>query len=91
MFSLAGTLYTNAAGAAPLSAGTIVVTDANGVTLKLATAINGNFYTSALVALPVTVKASKCPDERAMGNQPDTGDCNGCHTANAGQGRIHLP
>lgn len=90
-FSLAGTLYDSAAGTAPLAAGTIVVTDANGVTLKLATATNGNFYTSATIAWPVTVKASKCPDEVPMGSQPAVGDCNGCHTGIAAQGRIHLP
>jgi hypothetical protein len=91
VFTLAGTLYNSAAGTAPLAAGTIVVTDANGLSFKLATATNGNFYSSATIAWPVTVKASKCPDELQMGSQPAVGDCNGCHTGIAAQGRIHLP
>ncbi len=91
LFTLAGTIYTSAAGTTPLAAATVVVTDANGLELKLASATNGNFYTSATIAWPVTVKASKCPDELQMTSQPAVGDCNGCHTAGAAQGRIHLP
>lgn len=91
LWTLAGTLYDSRQGTAPVSAATITVTDALGVELQLVTATNGNFYTSAAITFPVTVSASKCPDTQAMGGQPGVGDCNGCHTANASQGRIHLP
>lgn len=90
-WTLAGTLYDSRQGTAPISGATIVVTDADGVEHSLVTASNGNFYTSAAIAFPVTVRASKCPDTRAMTSQAAVGDCNGCHTANASQGRIHLP
>lgn len=90
LWTVAGTIYTSAAGTTPLEAATIIVTDADGVEHKLVSATNGNFYTAATIAFPVTVKASKCPDTEQMGNQPAIGDCNSCHTG-GGQGRIHLP
>jgi len=90
-WTLAGTLYTDRNGAAPITAATILVTDAQGVEHRLVTASNGNFYTSEAIAFPVRVSASKCPDTQAMTSQVAVGDCNGCHTANASQGRIHLP
>ncbi len=90
-WTLAGTLYASAAGGTPIGNATIVIVDNNGVEHSLATASNGNFYTNQALAFPVSVKASKCPDEKAMTGKPAVGDCNGCHTANAAQGRIHLP
>jgi len=90
-WTVAGTLFSSAAGGAAVSAATIVVVDNNGVELKLVTAANGNFYTTTPVAFPVTVKASKCPDEKAMTAKPGSGNCNSCHTAGSAQGRIHLP
>lgn len=89
-WTIAGTLYDSAAGTNPVSAATILVTDANGVELKLITADNGNFYTSEPVTFPLTVGASKCPDTKFMTGTPQVGACNSCHTGGA-IGRIHLP
>jgi hypothetical protein len=90
-WTLAGTLYDSRDGTAPISAATILVVDAAGVEHRLITASNGNFYTSAAITFPVRVTASKCPDAHSMGAQIGDGNCNGCHTANSSQGRIHLP
>src|SRR5690606_31148111 len=65
-FQLAGTLYTDKAGAAVVAGGTVVVTDANGTDIPLITASNGNFYTAQLITFPVAVKVSKCPTSMSM-------------------------
>jgi hypothetical protein len=90
-WTLAGTLFDSRQGTAPLPGATISIVDAAGVELTLVTASNGNFYTQQPLTFPVTVSASKCPDTKAMTGKPGSGDCNSCHTANASQGRIHLP
>lgn len=89
-WTVAGTLFSTAQGGAPIAGATITVTDANNVTVRLVTAANGNFYTGQTLAMPLRVKASKCPDTRMMSARPATGDCNSCHQA-ATTGRIHLP
>jgi hypothetical protein len=93
-FTLAGTLYTDAAGAAPLAGATITITDANGATFDMVSQQNGNFWTAEPLAFPVHVVASRCPDTQPMsGAIAAAGDCNagGCHASGAAQGRIHLP
>jgi hypothetical protein len=89
-WTLAGTLYTSPAGAAPQPGATIIVTDANGTEVKIPTANNGNFWTTTKLTFPVTVAASECPNTEAMTAQVQVGDCNSCHTG-GGNGRIYLP
>jgi hypothetical protein len=87
-WTVAGTLYTSVTGSAPLGGATIEVIDANGQALRLPTTDNGNFWTTLPVALPLKVRASKCPSNAVMSSTSNTGSCNGCH----GSGfRIHLP
>ncbi len=94
-YTLAGTLYGDAAGAATLAGATITVVDAQGTVVDLVTRTNGNFFTSAPLTFPVQVMASRCPDAAAMAGAVTStgGDCNssGCHAAGAPSGRIHLP
>jgi len=90
-FTLAGTLYTSKAGTATLAGATVIVVDAAGDEVRLVTKTNGNFYTTQQLTFPVKVRASRCPDSAAMTAGAPAGDCNGCHTASATQGRIHLP
>ena len=91
-FTLAGTLYRS--GATPMVGATIRVHTADGQTLKLTTAQNGNFYTGAAITFPITVEASSCPDTQGMAD-PVPGphvSCNSCHVAGGGAGSpIHLP
>lgn len=89
-WTVAGTLYASSSGGTPISGATVTVTDANNVTVRLVTASNGNFYTGQALAMPLRVKASRCPDTRQMMATPMTGDCNSCHQV-ATNGRIHLP
>jgi hypothetical protein len=96
LWTLAGTLYTDANGSAALAGGTITVTDADGQTFDIVTATNGNFWTNRPVAYPVQIVASRCPDAKAMPFGVEApGSCNagGCHSAPGGNGpgRIHLP
>ena len=92
-FTLAGTLY-GPGGTAALSAARIVVGDASGAVFKLATASNGNFYTSQTIVWPATVAASMCPDTTAMQASLASsaqGNCNSCHGTAGSAGKIHLP
>jgi hypothetical protein len=94
-YSIAGTLYTNALGDAGIDGATIVVTDANNVTINIPTrglGGVGNFYSENLTLVPpFTIQATQCPSLMSMGTPADSGNCNSCHipggTANA---RIHL-
>ena len=93
-FTLSGTLFTSINSNTAVVGATVVVKDANGQTVKMVSATNGNFYTSTAIAFPITVLATECPNVSAMSAQVTQGQggCNkvGCHTAGA-QGHIHLP
>nr|HEX4315733.1 hypothetical protein [Kofleriaceae bacterium] len=91
LFSVAGTLYDGPEGVNPVIGATIVIVDSMGSTLNLATATNGNFYASAPVQLPITVKASQCPGTHTM-VEATTGQCNssGCHNQGSVNGRAYL-
>lgn len=80
-FTVAGTLYDLARGGTPVAGGSIVVVDGNGQRIELASAANGNFWTSAQLATPLLLKASQCPLDNPMISLSQDGDCNrgGCH------------
>jgi hypothetical protein len=86
--TVAGTLYTDAAGSLVLTGATVVLTDSAGAEIRLVSHVTGNFFTDAAVAFPATVSVSMCPDAAAMTSAVTDGSCNRCH----GYGtRIHLP
>jgi hypothetical protein len=87
LWTAAGTLY-NAAGAAAVGA-TLTLVDANGKSISLVTAQNGNFWTSEALKMPLRVKASLCPTTVSM-SATAGGACNSCHTATGSPGRIKL-
>ena len=87
-WTVAGTLYTNASGSSPVSQATIQAVDARGLTVNIATATNGNFWTLSPVTFPLHVKASKCPSTAIMSSSVSSGSCNSCHGSGS---RIHLP
>jgi hypothetical protein len=94
-FSIAGTLYTTATGNTGMSGASITVTDHNGQSFDLVSQLDGNFYTSASVAFPITLTASSCPNVAPMVNHVTSaqgGGCNqnGCHDGGV-QAQIHLP
>jgi hypothetical protein len=91
-FTLAGTAYTDALGTAPQVGATITVRDAVGLTVDLPTQQNGNFYSAAVLQMPVSVYASECPGIMQM-TATAAGDCNtgGCHDGVAATGRVYLP
>ena len=86
-WTIAGTIYTSSTGAAPLAGATMIITDATGAEIRLISASNGNFYTQQAVTFPVRVTASRCPDQRSMTSQQQSGNCNSCHS---GSSRIWL-
>ena len=88
-FYLAGTLYNAAGGGAAVAGATINVTDANGKKTKIVSANNGNFWTTTVLAFPVTVDASLCPATVPMvATVSGNGACNNCHNSAM---RVHVP
>ena len=91
-FTFAGTVYNNISGGTAVIGAHIVVTDANNQKIDIYSQQNGNFYTSAAVAFPLTVLATSCPNIQHMSSTVTTGNggCNktGCHVGN---NQIHLP
>jgi hypothetical protein len=91
VWTASGTLYTSAAGTTPMVGATVTVIDANGVTIDLVTAQNGNFYTGNAIALPAKVFASQCPSLAQMISTVSAGSCNSCHVGGSATGAAHLP
>ena len=65
-WSVAGTLFNDAAGTAPVAGATIELVADGGEELRLLTAADGSFYTAAPVRFPLRVRASQCPTDEAM-------------------------
>jgi hypothetical protein len=93
-FTIAGTLYADPFGQAPMSQATIHLIDANHNDIKLITAQNGNFFTDQPIAFPVRPRASKCPSiDQEMPDDVNAsgGNCNGCHAVGTNAGAMNLP
>jgi hypothetical protein len=93
-YSIAGTLFTTANGVG-VDGATIVVTDANNVTVMLTTRGllgPGNFYSENLALVPpFTVQATQCPSLKQMSTPAADGNCNSCHNpAGMAGARLHL-
>lgn len=81
-FYVGGTLYSAATGGAAVAGATINVTDANGKTVKIVSANDGNFWTTTVLAYPIKVDASLCPSTVAMSaTVSGNGACNNCHNS----------
>ena len=76
-WTVSGTVF--ASGGVGVAGATIELIDASGKSLKLVTADNGNFYTTTVVKMPLTVRSSKCPSDSAMSSKVTEGSCNSCH------------
>jgi len=87
-WTVAGTLFDAIGGNTGVSGATIEIIDANGQKVVVATAANGNFYTTQRVRFPLNVRASQCPADLRMQTMTYQGSCNGCHVPGM---RIHLP
>jgi hypothetical protein len=78
-WTAAGTLLDRSGQA--LAGATIELVDARGVTTKLVTHTNGNFFTTKVFAKPLTVRATGCPVDARMSAAVTDASCNtaGCH------------
>jgi len=85
-FSIAGTIFTNKAGTAPLNNATIRVTDSTGNTVTLHSNSVGNFYSEQRVSPPLTAEVEVDGNVRSMGSSVDTGACNSCHQCEGSAG-----
>jgi hypothetical protein len=88
VFTLAGTVFKDAAGTIPKTRATVIVYDGDGNVVKMSTQLNGNFYTSAALTPPFFTAISQCPNEEQMNENFSDGDCNSCHSGAAAPGRI---
>jgi mono/diheme cytochrome c family protein len=100
--SFGGTVYpsahepTNCKGV-NVAGAVVSVTDANNKVVNATVQTNGNFYATAIITPPYTVKLTYQGRERDMTGlvtAPTDGDCNSCHTEtgdNGAPGRILLP
>ena len=92
--TIAGTLFTDAAGSGRVDGATIHVIDATGADITMRSRRNGTFWTDAPVVFPLDVRASSCPDNAnkvvPVTQAEDGGNCNraGCHGPGS---RVHLP
>jgi hypothetical protein len=85
-WTVAGTLFSST-GDVGIAGATIEIVGADGQTLTLQTADNGNFFTTDPVKMPLTVRASQCPSNSPMNAKVNAGSCNSCHGSS---NRIHL-
>lgn len=96
-FEFAGTVFPDP-GMADDCFGTkdavILVTGADGKSIKMTPNEAGNFYTKLTVQMPYTAEVLSGGKGKIMATPQSSGDCNGCHTEkgqNAAPGRITLP
>lgn len=75
----------------------VIITDANGVEHSMKPGLTGNFSTSQSIPGPFKAKVISSKGERVMNSVQSNGDCNLCHTEEAGgngsmsPGRIVVP
>ncbi len=75
----------------------VIITDANGVEHSLKPGTTGNFSTEQSIPGPFKAKVVSSKGERVMNSVQSNGDCNLCHTQDAGgngsmsPGRIVVP
>lgn len=91
-FTLSGSVYTGATNNTSYAGAIVEIKMANGQTLELVAASNGNFTTSQPISYPATVRISACPYGVSMVATVTNGACNaaGCHAQVGGQ-QLHLP
>ncbi len=89
-FTIGGTLYTDRSGNGVVGGATIVIVDGDGVTAKLITASNGNFWTDLPLAPPLLIRASMCPADLPMVSLSQSGDCNSGNCHSAAEDRVFL-
>jgi hypothetical protein len=95
-FTAGGTVYDKLTGGKGIAGVTVELIDAKGTKVSVVSASQGaagNFYTTAALVFPVTVRATQCPADRPMITKlagPTDGDCarSGCHGSTM---LIHVP
>lgn len=94
LFRVAGTVYAASAeqlGCFGASGAQVVISADDGQSVSLETNTAGNFMYEGALAFPLSVKVVQGGKENAMASPVTNGDCNSCHEAGSGPGRIVLP
>ncbi len=96
VWTVAGTVFDdpNADVTQGVSEAEVLITDSNGKALTLHTTGAGNFYTAEKLAYPLQVQVQKGQERFEMGDHPNAGACNDCHSSppkNGAIGRIFIP
>jgi len=89
IWTMAGTIFTDAAGSAPQESVSVLISDDSGtLNQSLITDYNGNFWTQEPVPSPYAIALAMGPDTVAMSSHPTNPSCASCHTAG---NYIHFP
>lgn len=90
-FSIGGTIYTDAEGAATRAGAQIKVVDANGITVNLTSDQIGNFYSTQSMTAPFLITVSYRGRKVRMPGAASGGGCNagGCHVVGSA-GRVYI-
>lgn len=91
LFSLAGTIYTDAEGTDARAGAQIKAVDANGIAVNLASDRSGNFYLAQSMTAPFMISVSYRGRMVKMPGAASGGGCNadGCHVVGS-TGRVYI-
>lgn len=94
-FTVAGTVYDRFDARADhgLAGAEVVITDANGKQLSLATNAAGNFYSDERLTFPIAAEVRRGDSVRRMGVRPQNGACSSCHNrppTGGAEGRVFV-
>lgn len=91
LFSLGGTIYTDAEGSAARAGAQVKAVDANGITVNLTSDRLGNIYSAHSMTAPFTISVSYRGRMVKMPGTASGGSCNadGCHVVGSA-GRVYI-
>ncbi len=90
-FGFAGTVFETRAGDQPAEGVVVVVEDMAGDVIEVSANRAGNFYTGRPSPPPLKVLLKDGDRVLVMESPSPTGDCNECHSAGGGAGRLIRP
>ena len=87
----AGTIYESRAGEQPAEGVLVVVEDVTGQLFEVGSNRVGNFFVERPVPTPMMVEVRDGDRVLRMESPAPSGDCNACHSAAGGAGRLTRP
>lgn len=88
---LAGTIYETRSGEQAAEGVTVVVVDGTGQRIEAGSNRVGNFLSTQHATAPLEVELQDAQRVSRMESPAPSGDCNSCHSAGGGAGRLTRP